>query len=106
MDNIFSHIANHLDQEIVTNLLQKNNLRIERIVSHGQIAPLDGSWYDQAENEWVLLLEGEARLAFENQAEITLHKGDFLEIPAHQKHRVTWTTPKQATLWLAIFYTD
>ena len=33
-----------------------------------------------------------------------LRPGDYVEIPAHARHRVTWTDPDQATVWLAIHY--
>ncbi len=32
--------------------------------------------------------------------------GDFVNIPAHKKHRVEWTTPDELTIWLAVFYKD
>jgi cupin 2 domain-containing protein len=30
--------------------------------------------------------------------------GDFVNIPAHTKHRVEWTTPDEPTIWLAVRY--
>ena len=30
--------------------------------------------------------------------------GDFVNIPAHKKHRVEWTTPDEPTVWLAVHY--
>jgi cupin 2 domain-containing protein len=86
-------------------LLRTPSLRIERIVSTGQCSPPD-FWYDQPEGEWVLVLQGEARLRFAEEAEPRLLKaGDCLNIPAHCRHRVDWTAPDQATVWLAVFYT-
>ena len=29
-------------------------------------------------------------------------QGDYIFIPAHTYHRITWTRPKQQTVWLAI----
>ena len=56
-------------------------------------------------NEWVIVLKGEAKLLFENNDEpIHLKPGDFVNIPAHRKHRVEWTTPDEPTVWLAVFY--
>jgi cupin 2 domain-containing protein len=51
----------------------------------------------------VVLLSGGARLGFET-GEIEVRPGDFVHIPAHQKHRVEWTTPAEPTIWLAVFY--
>jgi len=30
--------------------------------------------------------------------------GDYINIPAHTKHRVAWTTPDGPTIWLAVHY--
>jgi cupin 2 domain-containing protein len=90
--------------ERVDALLSRPGMRIERIVSWGQASP-PGFWYDQAEGEWVLLLSGAARLRFENEAEArSLGPGDWLDIAPHRRHRVDWTDPTAATIWLAVFY--
>jgi len=73
--------------------------RIERIVSHGHRSPPD-SWYDQADDEWVVLLQGGATLAFDDGRRLTLQPGDWVEIPAHCRHRVESTGPQ--TVWLAV----
>lgn len=78
--------------------------RIERIVSRGHATP-DNEWYDQDQHEWVLLLQGEAILAFDNERDdIRLQAGDYVTIPAHCRHRVAWTTPDTDTVWLAVFF--
>jgi cupin 2 domain-containing protein len=78
--------------------------RVERIVSHGQASPA-GFWYDQDEDEWVALLAGRARVEIEGEAApVELAPGDWLELPAHRRHRVSWTTPEEPTVWLAFFY--
>jgi cupin 2 domain-containing protein len=85
-------------------LLARPGLRIERIVSTGQCSPPD-FWYDQSEGEWVLLLQGEAKLHFADEATARhLKAGDFLDITPHRRHRVDWTPADQTTLWLAVFY--
>jgi cupin 2 domain-containing protein len=91
-----------LPKERVEVLLEDNSVRIERIVSHGQASPAD-FWYDQDEDEWVLLVQGAARLRFENEV-VEMKAGDFINIPAHRKHRVEWTAPDEPTIWLAVFY--
>src|SRR5579884_3034176 len=101
--NLFADLPASLPAELVTVLLSAEKLRIERIVSHGHASP-PGFWYDQDQHEWVLLLQGAAQLRFEGEEALALQPGDFVNIPAHQKHRVEWTTPNAPTLWLAIFY--
>lgn len=78
-------------------------MRIERIVSLGHVTP-DGAWYDQDEHEWVAVLAGRARLGFDTGDSIELGPGDTWLIPAHQRHRVEWTTPHTHTVWLAVFF--
>lgn len=76
--------------------------RVERIVSHGHCSPPD-FWYDQEEDEWVLLVSGRAALEIEGRAgELELAPGDWLHLPAHRRHRVTWTHPEEPTVWLAV----
>ena len=101
--NIFQDIPSDLSEEVFETLLQNKNIRIERIISYGQSSPEEG-WYDQDEHEWVLLLEGEALLAFEDESEVHLRAGDYCNIAAHTKHKVLCTKEKTKTLWLAIFY--
>lgn len=101
--NFFSNIPKNLTDEIIETILTNKNIRIERIISKGQSSPED-FWYDQTENEWILVLEGKAIIKFEDESIITLHKGDYLLIPANKKHRVEWTDPEQHTIWLAIFF--
>lgn len=103
MNNIFSALPDNLDAEVFETLLDSDKLTIERIVSKGHTSPKTG-WYDQENNEWVIVLRGEATLAFENAPEKHLMAGDYTHIPAHTRHRVSWTTPKQETIWLAIHY--
>lgn len=82
-------------------LLRQGGVRIERIVSHGQASP-PGFWYDQPQREWVLVLAGRGAVAFEDGTEVALGPGDWLDIPAHARHRVAWTDPAQPTVWLAV----
>ena len=91
-------------EEIVDKLLSQPGVRIERIVSFGEASP-PGFWYDQDEGEWVLLLAGTARLRFADESSArTLVAGDWLDIAPHRRHRVDWTDPAAATVWLAVFY--
>jgi cupin 2 domain-containing protein len=101
-NNIFAEIPEKLPEELFESILKQDNIVIERIVSKGHVTPA-GQWYDQAGDEWVILLEGEATLLFEeNQRLVRLTPGDYLLIPAHAWHRVEWTLPDFNTIWLAV----
>ena len=100
--NIFAKLPEQLPEELFETILQQDNLRIERIVSLGHTTP-ENQWYDQKRDEWVMLLQGQAKILLEkDQQLITLRPGDYLLIPAHTRHRVDWTDPEIKTIWLAI----
>ena len=103
MNNIFHSVPDEIEEEIFELLLNTKNCRVERILSKGHSSPPTG-WYDQAENEWVILLQGAGTVVFENGREVSLKTGDYLNIPAHAKHKVSWTDPDLVTVWLAVFY--
>jgi cupin 2 domain-containing protein len=100
--NIFDNLPLHLPKELVQTLLSAGDMRIERIISHGHASP-EGFWYDQAQNEWVIVLKGAARLRFEDGM-VDMKPGDFVNIPAFKRHRVEWTTPDEPTVWLGVRY--
>jgi cupin 2 domain-containing protein len=90
--------------ELVTRLLAAGHARIDRIVSTGQASP-PGFWYEQEEGEWVVVLQGRARLSIHDEAAPrVLGPGDFVDLPPHTRHRIDWTDPTVATVWLAVFY--
>lgn len=92
-----------LDEALDT-LLARGGVRIERIVSFGQASP-EGFWYDQAEDEFVVLLAGSAVLRFEaGDRTVDLTPGAWVDIPAHCRHRVEATAAGEATVWLAVFF--
>jgi cupin 2 domain-containing protein len=102
--NLFAPLPARAVQEAVSLLAETAGARIERIVSNGQASP-PGFWYDQAETEWVILLSGSAALRFEREPEPRrLAPGDWLEIPAHARHRVEWTDAERPTVWLAVHF--
>jgi cupin 2 domain-containing protein len=103
MQNLFSSIPAELRCELFETLLETQHVRIERIVSHGHASP-DGLWFDQDRHEFVVLLQGKAQLRFEDEEPVELVPGDFINIRAHRRHRVEWTTPDKPTIWLAVFY--
>jgi len=103
-DNLFAGFSSASTEEQFAELLSRPGIRIERIVSTGQTSPPD-FWYEQADAEWVLVLQGEALLRFEDEAQARrLKPGDFLDIAPNRRHRVDWTDPSQPTIWLAVHY--
>ena len=104
LGNLFEAPGHSEDEEIVESLLNVEGCRLERIVSTGQHTP-DGEWLDQDFDEWVVMLTGKAQLRFKEPNEIVdLNPGDYLNIAAHRRHRVEWTDPSEATIWLATHY--
>jgi len=101
--NIFDLPKTLPSQELVETLLNNNNILIERIVSTGQVTP-PGEWYDQEQNEWLIVLQGEGELSYEDNSRIKLTVGDYLLIPAHQKHRVEYTSTEPPCIWLTVFF--
>lgn len=102
--NFFSDIPLPVDDEVFDTILAENGFEIKRIISKGQKSPTE-FWYDQEENEWVMVLKGAAKLKFKDQQSIVeMMPGTYIHIPAHCKHRVEWTDPDVETIWLAIYY--
>ena len=99
--NLFDPLPVAAPDEVFTELLSRNGVRVERIVSAGQSTPADAP-YDQDHDEWVLLLRGAAGLWMAGQGERTLRPGDHMLIPARCVHRVTWTAAHEPTVWLAV----
>jgi len=91
------------DSEIFETLLRTDKIQIERIISKGQVTP-PGKWYNSDRDEWVMLIQGNATLEFDQGQQIHLSAGDYLLIPAHQKHRVTFTSENPHCLWLAVHF--
>lgn len=102
MANIFDLPALISTEEIFEPLLSAKNVTIERIISTGQTTPI-GQWYDQDQDEWVILLQGEAELSYQDGSSIKLKAGDYVFIEAHRQHRVEYTTKSPPCIWLAVF---
>src|SRR5574338_845788 len=101
---IFSGIPRQITQEITDVIVSSPEARIEKIVSKGHSSPRD-YWYDQEQNEWVIVIKGKARLEFYGEIQLVeLNEGDYINIPSHKKQRVDWTDPESETIWLAVFY--
>jgi len=101
--NLFTDIPADLPEELTQRLLETKGVRIERIVSRGHASP-PGFWYEQSEEEWVMLLAGSAQVRFDDDSLSELAPGDYLFIPAGHRHRVESTATDADTIWLAIFF--
>ncbi len=83
--------------EVATVLFRNESVRIEKIVSYGEGTDI----YDQAENEWVSVIEGESTLMINDEV-VELKKGDSCFIPAHRPHKVLKTS--NPCIWLCFFF--
>lgn len=101
--SLFHPLPDARKAEIFETLLSRPGVRVERIISYGQVTPEDQP-YAQPYDEWVALVAGGARLWVEGQEEICLCPGDHCLIPAYAPHRVTWTAPDEPTIWLALHF--
>ena len=107
--NLLAPLESKPGAEVFEPLLGGGAFRLERIVSTGQATPA-GEWYDQPEDEFVLLLAGSATLRFEAAGGegpdevVDLSPGDWLRIPAGRRHRVERTDPAGETVWLALHF--
>jgi len=86
-------------EELFEKLAQGSGILIERIVSYGHKTP-DDYWYVQEKDEWVILLQGEAVILFDDGTDINLKSGDYVLIPKHKRHRVEKTS--FPCIWLAV----
>lgn len=103
--NILSRLPSKTEDEAFETLALGQGVRIERIVSSGQRSE-EGFWYEQTEEEWVMVVKGKAILTWKNGEQVPLGAGDYVTIPALCGHRVEWTDPDQETVWLAVYYSS
>ena len=97
--NIFADHDQGSDGEKFLTLFENSSVKIEKIVSHSHSSAA-GFWYDQAEEEWVIVLRGVAALEFAGGEIVDMKEGDYLIIPRSVRHRVARTG--ENTLWLAV----
>lgn len=95
--NLYAGEPPQENHEIFSTLYKGGGIRIEAIRSWLKVP---GEWYDQGEDEWVLLMEGTAELEIAGKV-ISMHKGDHLLIPKHTPHRVVSTA--KDTYWIGVF---
>ena len=97
--NLFASLLAASDGERFETLFANHACRVERIVSFGHASP-PGFWYEQAEDEWVVLLAGSAVLAFADGRVLALRAGDWTSLPARCRHRVESVSGD--AVWLAV----
>jgi len=93
--NLFDYITPQKG-ETFTTLLEHKNIKINRIVSSSKVESVE---YIQDEDEWLVLLEGEATLLMEKKEKI-LTRGDILFIPAKAPHTILETS--DGAVWLTV----
>ncbi|MGE5309021.1 MAG: YgjP-like metallopeptidase domain-containing protein [Deltaproteobacteria bacterium] len=101
--DLFHDLPANVPSEIFETLAKNKEILFERIVSLGH-STKKGEWLSQERDEWVMLLQGAAVISFEDKGDVKLAPGEYLLIPAGQKHRVEWTEPAGHTVWLALHF--
>ena len=102
-NNLLKNIPLDKGEEVFETLLDKEFIKIERIISHGEVTP-ENKWYMQKDDEFVLILSGDAIIQYKDGTKVELKPGDYLYIPALLEHRVAYTNKDESTIWLAIFF--
>ena len=101
LTNLLANLPDEFPDELFQSLVDTPHVRIERIVSRGHASP-EGFWYDQPDDEWVLVLQGHATVEFEGEEPFDMHPGDAVFIPTRRRHRVVSTSKTEHTVWLAV----
>ena len=97
--NIFTDCRAAAGEERLLTLCEGTAVKIQRIVSHSHRGP-ENFWYDQDDDEWVMVLRGRATLELAGGDLVELKAGDYVKIPRHLRHRVARTG--KHTVWLAV----
>lgn len=102
-NNFFLTSDLKINKEQFTSLIKSKNVIVEKIISNGFKSPAN-EWMSDAQDEWVMLVKGRAKLEFENKDVLNLKAGDYLLIPARTKHRILYTSKKPFCYWLTIHF--
>jgi cupin 2 domain-containing protein len=104
--NIFNTEELSRIEECFIPIYSNQKIFIEKIVSFGQTTP-ENDWLEQDRSEWVALLQGEAEILFENDIhKVSMKRGDYIHIPSHCKHKVTFTSVDPPCIWLAVHFDE
>lgn len=88
-------------EELFEAIIPDNGVLIERIISTGQVTP-PNDWFDQERDEWVVLLQGNAKLSWEDGKMLDMGPGEWVFISAHERHRIDYTSKEPPCIWLAV----
>lgn len=94
--NLFADVSAPLGGERFDVLLEHRNLVVERIVSSASTAAQS---FVQAQDEWVVLLRGNAVLEIAGERH-DLAAGDYVFLPSGAEHTVR--SASEGALWLAV----
>ncbi len=97
-----SEKSKQTDKEVFEILEDNNSLKLEFIVSPGSRNGFE-KWYQQDEDEFIYLIQGEAIIEFKDLNQLRLIKGDYFKIPAGLQHRIAFTSTSPHCIWLTIF---
>lgn len=101
-ENLLRDLRPDPAEEVFETLAEWPGVRVERITSAGQSTP-PGQWLEESAEEWVVVLQGEGRLRFEEEVEdVRMGPGDWVRIAAGRRHRVSATSADPPTVWLAV----
>ena len=87
------------EDEIINILKENENVRIERIISTGQVS----DWMIQENKEYVLLIQGIAIIEF-NDKKVEMKAGDTLFIEKLERHRVSYTSENPCCIWFCVHF--
>ena len=102
MNNLLKY-SNLFKEEIFEEIIRGSSFKVKKIVSP-PMPDGDTKWYLQEEKELVIILQGEAKIEFDNSNIISLKTGDYFLIDSSIKHRVAYTSDNPVTIWLTIYY--
>ena len=95
---------NYRKQNYSSRYIKMTEFSLKELFLRDRLHTPEGEWYDQDRNEWLIALQGEGELSYEDGSRIKLTPGDYLFIPAHEKHRVEYTSTEPPCIWLTIFF--
>ena len=87
------------ENEIINILKENENVKIERIISTGQIS----DWMVQERKEYIILIQGIAIIEF-NDKKVEMKAGDTLFIERMEKHRVAYTSQNPYCIWFCVHF--
>ena len=87
------------EEEIVDILKENKDVKIERIISTGQVS----DWMVQERKEYVLLLQGSAVIEF-NDKTVEMKSGDTLFIEKRERHKVAYTSENPCCIWFCVHF--